>query len=133
MGTVDGPSVYAGAMDFAGSAVVHMVGGCCGLMGAYWLGPRFRRFDTSKSATDSLFYLELMHQFEFGHNVPYQVMGTLILWFGWYGFNAGSTLAANGAMELASKVAVTTTLAAARWLYNLFVGKYSKDIGICLV
>merc|ERR1719410_834304 len=109
----ESPAIYAGSMDFAGSAVVHMVGGFCGLMGAYWLGPRFRRFDKTDKATSSQYYLELMHQFEFGHNVPYQVLGTLILWFGWYGFNAGSTLAANGAMELASKVAVTTTLAAA--------------------
>ena len=46
-----GPVVYAGAIDFAGSAVVHMVGGFCGLMGAFWLGPRFRRFDTSAQAT----------------------------------------------------------------------------------
>eukprot|EP00486_Rosalina_sp_Unknown_P015516 CAMPEP_0201594518 /NCGR_PEP_ID=MMETSP0190_2-20130828/191812_1 /ASSEMBLY_ACC=CAM_ASM_000263 /TAXON_ID=37353 /ORGANISM="Rosalina sp." /LENGTH=588 /DNA_ID=CAMNT_0048054161 /DNA_START=104 /DNA_END=1870 /DNA_ORIENTATION=- len=108
------PDVYAGAIDFAGSAVVHMVGGFCGLCGAIWLGPRFRRFDRSSTAASSSKYLEaLIHQFEFGHNVPFQVLGTLILWFGWYGFNAGSTLAANGAMDLASKVAVTTTLAAA--------------------
>ncbi len=104
------PAVYGGAIDFAGSAVVHMVGGFCGLMGAYWLGPRLRRFDNSEASTNSQYYKELMHQFEFGHNVPFQVFGTLILWFGWYGFNCGSTLAANGAMELASKVAVNTTL-----------------------
>ncbi len=108
-----GPAVYAGAIDFAGSCVVHQVGGFAALMGAYFIGPRFRRFDESSAALQSKYHSELLHQFEFGHNVPFQVLGTFILWFGWFGFNAGSTLAANGAMELASKVAVNTTLSAA--------------------
>ena len=57
--------------------------------------------------------MELQHQFEFGHNVPFQVLGVLILWFCFYGFNPGSTLAAQNSMDLASKIAVNTTLSAA--------------------
>ena len=83
-----------------------MVGGWSGLFGAFFLGPRSGRFDENKSKV-------LERQFKLGHNVPMQAIGTLILWFGWYGFNCGSTLAAAGAMDLASKVAVNTTLAAA--------------------
>ena len=75
-------------------------------MGAYFLGPRHMRFDDNLQKV-------LQRQFNLGHNVSMQAIGTLILWFGWYGFNCGSTLAAAGAMELASKVAVNTTLAAA--------------------
>jgi len=107
------PAVYAGAIDFAGSSVIHMVGGITGLCGAWIVGPRLRRFDTSKAATSSKYYEELQYQFEFGHNVPFQVFGLLILWFGFYGFNPGSTLMAQGSMNLASKVAVNTTLSAA--------------------
>lgn len=107
------PAIGGGVIDFAGSGVVHMVGGFSGLCGAIMCGPRFRRFDDSDDAKNSKYYAELQHQFEFGHNVPFQVFGTLILWMGWYGFNCGSTLAANGAMDLASRVAVTSTLAAA--------------------
>ena len=87
-----------------------MVGGFSGIVGAILLGPRYRRFDTDSKSKHKK-KLEL--QFEFGNNVVYQAIGTLILWFGWYGFNCSSTLVANGAMNLASKVAVTTTLAAA--------------------
>ncbi len=100
--------IKGGVIDFAGSGVVHMVGGWSGLMGAIALGPRILRFDTTGKASK-----HLLHQFKFGHNVPLQVLGTFILWFGWYGFNAGSTLAAQDLMTLASKVAVNTTLAAA--------------------
>jgi len=98
-------AIEGGAIDFAGSGVVHMVGGWSGLWGAYFLGPRHKRFDSAKTPL-------LDRQFKLGHNVPMQAIGTMILWFGWYGFNCGSTLAAAGAMELASKVAVNTTLAA---------------------
>ena len=84
----------------------HTLKGWSGLCGAFFLGPRHQRFDDGKSKV-------LERQFKLGHNVPMQAIGTLILWFGWYGFNCGSTLAAAGAMDLASKVAVNTTLAAA--------------------
>jgi len=94
------PDADAPMIDFAGSGVVHMVGGWSGLMGAYFVGPRAGRF-SKDGATYST------------HSIPLQAFGTFILWFGWYGFNCGSTVAVNGAMETASLVAVTTTLAAA--------------------
>lgn len=88
-------------IDFAGSGVVHMVGGWCALVGAYMAGPRLGVFD-DKNPT------------KYGnHSVPFQLFGTMTLWFGWYGFNCGSTLAVSGYMKVASNVAVTTTLSAA--------------------
>ena len=91
-----------GMIDFAGSGVVHMVGGFSGLMGAIAVGPRLGRFDEGGDA-----------KYE-PHNKLIAALGVAILWFGWYGFNAGSTLLiADGMSGVASKVAVTTTLAAA--------------------
>eukprot|EP01084_Bolivina_argentea_P261185 441265_1 len=131
------PNAYfaGGIIDFAGSGVVHMVGGWSGLMGAIMLGPRINRFryeDAPRNSNSNnnngknnnelplkLSKQELKHwealksQHTLGNNVPFQVLGTFILWFGWYGFNPGSTLGANGLMAVASKVAVTSTLAAA--------------------
>jgi Amt family ammonium transporter len=74
-----------GHVDFAGSSVVHMTGGITGLVGTLVLGPRLGRFraDGTIGAMP-------------GHNLPMTVLGTLILAFGWFGFNAGSTLAAAG-------------------------------------
>jgi len=92
----------APAIDFAGSGVVHMVGGWSGLMGAYVVGPRAGRFEKAESA---LVFTT--------HSEPLQAFGTLVLWFGWYGFNCGSTVAVLGVMETAALAAVTTTLAAA--------------------
>jgi len=73
-----------GLVDFAGSSVVHMTGGLTGLAGAIVLGPRIGKFrrDGQLAAIP-------------GHNIPMAIVGTLILAFGWFGFNAGSTLAAS--------------------------------------
>lgn len=91
-----------GLIDFAGSGVVHMVGGFAGLVAAKILGPRLGRFDENGKVQELR-----------PHSVTMQALGTLILWTGWYGFNCGSTLAASGgAAGLAGRVAVTTTLAA---------------------
>lgn len=90
-------------VDFAGSGVVHMVGGISGLVGAMVLGPRIGRFNADGTANSLR-----------GHNMTIGLLGTLILWIGWYGFNAGSTLCIVGSCaKIASKVAVTTTIGAA--------------------
>ena len=97
-----GAWVAPGTVDFAGSSVVHMVGGCTALVAAAILGPRIGRFDADGN----------MKEFK-PHNSAFVGLGTLILWFGWYGFNPGSTLALSGGFVLlAEKVAVGTTLAA---------------------
>jgi len=85
--------------DFAGSSMVHMTGGIAALMGALALGPRLGKYgpDGKPRAIPA-------------HNIPYAVLGTFILLVGWYGFNPGSELAADGAI---GGIAVTTTLAAA--------------------
>mmetsp|Transcript_114570 Transcript_114570/g.323935 ORF Transcript_114570/g.323935 Transcript_114570/m.323935 type:complete len:505 (+) Transcript_114570:44-1558(+) len=89
-------------IDFAGSGVVHTVGGVAGLIAAFVLGPRKGRFVNGEVVPMP------------GHSIPIVVLGTIILWVGWYGFNAGSTLCITGdCSKLASKVAVVTTIAAA--------------------
>ena len=87
----------AGFHDFAGSTVVHTVGGVLALVGAMILGPRPGRVFGNPPKP---------------HNMSLAVVGTLILWFGWYGFNPGSTLGAVGQGALIGLVAVNTTLAA---------------------
>mmetsp|Transcript_52996 Transcript_52996/g.125132 ORF Transcript_52996/g.125132 Transcript_52996/m.125132 type:complete len:525 (-) Transcript_52996:313-1887(-) len=92
-----------GMIDFAGSGVVHMVGGFSGLVGAIIIGPRHNRFDVEGKPMAIK-----------GHNTTMMALGTVILWFGWYGFNCGSTLGLSGGLgNIAGKVAVTTTIAAA--------------------
>lgn len=90
-----------GLIDFAGSGVVHMVGGGVALMGAVTLGPRLGRFDRDGRPTDAE-----------GHSSVLALMGTLMLWFGWYGMAPVSTWRW-GAMQLAEKVAANITLSAA--------------------
>lgn len=71
-----------GAQDFAGSTVVHLTGACAAFAATVLLRPRIGRFNRDGSAND-------IH----GHNQVYTTLGVLILWVGWFGFNAGSTLA----------------------------------------
>jgi Amt family ammonium transporter len=98
-----------GVVDFAGSGVVHMTGGATALVAAVVLGPRKGRFyDDDGNALETPADMP-------GHNVALQILGTFILWFGWYGFNPGSALAiaSAGSGQVAGLCAVTTTLAAA--------------------
>lgn len=88
-----------GFLDFAGSTVVHAVGGFAGLAGAIIVGSRLGRW-TEKS------------HFHTGHNIPLAALGVLILWFGWFGFNGGSSLSASDP-GLISKIVVNTNVAAA--------------------
>jgi ammonium transporter, Amt family len=92
-----------GFHDFAGSVVVHAVGGFAGLAGAILLGPRLGRFNGTKSMPIP------------GHSITFAALGTFILWIGWYGFNPGSQLAfaGGGNTNLMIQIAVNTTLAAA--------------------
>ncbi|NCB02841.1 MAG: ammonium transporter [Spirochaetia bacterium] len=91
-----------GFHDFAGSTVVHSVGGWAALMGSLALGPRIGKYvRLGKTVTSKAIP---------GHNLPLASLGVFILWFGWYGFNAGSTL--SGTDLTMASVAVTTTLAA---------------------
>jgi len=87
-----------GFIDFAGSSIVHSVGGWAGLVGAVLLGPRIGKFVDGKAQAMP------------GHNMAIATLGALILWIGWYGFNPGSELAMD---QYVAYVAVTTTLAAA--------------------
>ncbi|MCG9479135.1 MAG: ammonium transporter [Actinomycetia bacterium] len=88
-----------GMIDFAGSTVVHSVGGWAALAGAMVLGPRFGKYNPDGSSNAIP-----------GHNISLAALGVFILWFGWFGFNAGSTL--SGSSQAISTVAVTTCLAA---------------------
>ncbi|EFN53204.1 hypothetical protein CHLNCDRAFT_58614 [Chlorella variabilis] len=89
-----------GLIDFSGSGVVHLLGGTAALLGAWLLGPRQGRYTADGTLVEMV-----------GCNPSHAALGTFILWFGWYGFNFGSTKCFNEAcMELASKIAVNTTL-----------------------
>ena len=93
-----------GFHDFAGSTCVHMVGGLIACLGAAMLGPRIGKYDKSGKARAIP-----------GHNIMAMALGVFILWFCWFRFNGGSTVAmtADADMELASLVMFNTNLAAA--------------------
>ncbi|MBN2407467.1 MAG: ammonium transporter [Elusimicrobia bacterium] len=88
-----------GMWDFAGSTVVHSVGGWLALTGAIILGPRLGKYNTDGSSNAIP-----------GHNIPLASLGVFILWMGWFGFNPGSTMAA---VKDIAHIAVTTNASAA--------------------
>lgn len=106
-----------GVLDFAGGTVVHMSAGFAALAGALMLG---RRQDHGGEHTPA--------------NIPFIILGTGMLWFGWFGFNAGSALAAN---ELASQAFATTNTASAAaalaWVFlDMMKGRKPSAVGACI-
>mgnify|MGYP002381282201 CR=1 FL=1 len=113
----DGILFKYGILDFAGGTVVHMTAGLAALAGAIFLGPR----------TES----ERTHEYA---NIPYVIIGTGLLWFGWFGFNAGSALGVNS--KAVNAFATTNTAAAAgmvAWiLMDAMRGHKISSIGACV-
>ena len=99
-----------GFCDFAGSTVVHSIGGWLALAGAVVLGPRIGKYgpDGRPNALP-------------GHNIALGALGVFILWFGWFGFNPGSTTAAGGDM---ARIAVTTCLSASAGVITAMIASW---------
>ncbi len=107
----DGWLFSKGMQDFAGSTVVHYQGALAGLAGALLLGPRIGKYgpDGKPNAIP-------------GHNMAYTTLGVLILWFGWFGFNPGSTLSVDfGGLGFFAYVALNTNIAAAAGVFGALV------------
>ena len=120
-GWLSSMDIGSGAVDFAGSGVVHAVGGLVALAGAIIVGPRIGKFNEDGTPNDIR-----------GHNMPYVVIGTFILFFGWFGFNAGSTL--SGIDPRIATIATNTLLAGATGavvaVYIQLVRTEKADIGM---
>jgi Amt family ammonium transporter len=111
-----------GFYDFAGSTVVHGVGGVAALVGTMMLGPRIGKFD--KNGRPKVIS---------GHSMPLAALGVFILWLGWYGFNAGSTLSLSDPYVVSLIVINTTVAAAAGAILAMIVAwvKFGKpDVSI---
>jgi Amt family ammonium transporter len=110
-----------GMQDFAGSTVVHLQGAMAALAGTLLLGPRIGKYDEAGRP-----------QTIPGHNMPLAVLGVIILWIGWWGFNPGSTLAAVGAPF--ADIALTTNLAAGAGVLGAMAMSYlykrNIDVGM---
>ena len=101
-----------GFYDFAGSTLVHSVGGWAALIGATLLGPRIGKYGKGGAIKPIR-----------GHNLPLASIGVFLLWFGWYGFNGGSVLSADpGGVSL---VFVTTTLAGAAGIIGAMIASWT--------
>ncbi|OEU52858.1 MAG: ammonium transporter [Desulfobacterales bacterium C00003060] len=111
-----------GFIDFAGSTVVHSIGGWTGLAGAIVLGPRIGKYSKEGKVQPIP-----------GHNIPLAALGVFILWFGWFGFNPGSTTAANKDIAM---IFVNTNLAAAAGAVLAMITAWIKfgkpDVGMSL-
>jgi Amt family ammonium transporter len=104
-----------GILDFAGGTVVHMSAGFAALAGAVFLGKRKKNTEVPA-------------------NVPYVILGTGLLWFGWFGFNAGSALGANTDAVIAfANTNVASATAMITWVfYERMVGRKMSAIGACI-
>jgi len=111
----DGWLTSLGFIDFAGSTVVHSVGGWAALVGAILIGPRIGKYTDGKSNAI------------LGHNLLLGSLGVFVLWLGWFGFNAGSELAISGASaNNVAGIIITTNLAAAAGAVTALIVSWVK-------
>ena len=107
-------------LDFAGGTVVHMSAGIAALCGAFFLGKRRKEFSDSEDIKPA--------------NIPFVILGTSLLWFGWFGFNAGSSLGANiDAVIAFANTNIASATSMITWVfYDRFLNRKISAIGACL-
>ena len=112
----DGLLRQAGVLDFAGGTVVHMSAGLAALAGAVFLGKRQNPREEEPA------------------NIPFVILGTGLLWFGWFGFNAGSAFGATGDAVLAfANTNLASATAMIAWMfYERFMGRKMSAVGACI-
>ena len=110
-----------GFIDFAGSAVIHMVGGITGLIGAIMLGARIGKYDEKGNSRAIL-----------GHNIPLAAMGVFILWFCWYGFNAAAASDVNQMAQILGNTTIAPAVATVVCMLFTWIKNGKPDVGMCL-
>jgi len=111
-----------GFVDFAGSSVVHGVGGACALAGIIVVGPRLGRF--AKDGSPRMLV---------GHNLPMAALGAFILWFGWFGFNGGSTLIGDPSIgRIIVNTAIAPSVGAISAMLSMWLIQGRPDLGMVI-
>ena len=110
-----------GYIDFAGSSVIHMVGGISGLIGAILLGARMGKYDEKGNSRAIL-----------GHNIPLASMGTFILWFCWYGFNGAAASDTVQMAQILGNTTIAPAVATVVCMLFTWIKNGKPDVGMCL-
>ena len=110
-----------GFTDFAGSAVIHMVGGISGLIGAIILGPRIGKYGRDGKSRAIL-----------GHNIPMAALGTFILWFCWYGFNGAAAADSAQMAQILGNTTIAPAVATVACMLFTWIKNGKPDVGMCL-
>ena len=110
-----------GFIDFAGSCVIHMVGGISGLIGAILLGPRIGKYGKDGNSRAIL-----------GHNIPIAALGTFILWFCWYGFNGAAASDPAQLAQILGNTTIAPAVATVVCMLFTWIKNGKPDVGMCL-
>lgn len=110
-----------GFIDFAGSCVIHMVGGISGLIGAILLGPRIGKYGKDGNSRAIL-----------GHNIPIAALGTFILWFCWYGFNGAAAFDPAQLAQILGNTTIAPAVATVVCMLFTWIKNGKPDVGMCL-
>lgn len=110
-----------GFIDFAGSCVIHMVGGISGLIGAILLGPRIGKYGKDGDSRAIL-----------GHNIPIAALGTFILWFCWYGFNGAAASDPAQLAQILGNTTIAPAVATVVCMLFTWIKNGKPDVGMCL-
>lgn len=112
-------------IDFAGSSVIHMVGGITALIGAAMLGPRIGKYTKNRDG-------KLVSNAILGHNIPLGALGVFILWFGWYGFNGAAAADPGELAQILSTTTVAPAVATVACMLFTWIKNGKPDVSMCL-